>query len=227
MFAIIAAAGQSRRMGKIKKQFLKLGEKYILEISIEKLLKCNIKNIVVATAEQDIKIATEITNKFKNYVNIVKGSNTRQATIKNAFLSYYKNQNDNDIVLIHDAARPFFNISDIIKLIELAKKEGAAILATPATDTVKYAENFKIEKTISRSNIYLAQTPQAFKINLYRKALAKANNKINYTDDASLIEQLNHKISIVESSKINIKITTKEDLYFAKFLIEKEGANYV
>ncbi len=227
MFAIIAAAGQSSRMGYVKKQFLRLGEKYILEISIEKLLKCNIQNIVVATAEKDIKTATEITKKFKNYVTIVKGSNTRHKTIKNAFLNYSKKQNDSDIVLIHDAARPFFNIADTIKLIELAKKEGAAILATPATDTVKYVENFKIEKTINRSNIYLAQTPQAFKINLYKKALAMENNYVNYTDDASILEHINHKIAIVESSKINIKITTKEDLYFAKFLIENEGVDYV
>lgn len=220
MFGIIAAAGYGKRFGCIKKQFLKINEKYVLELSVKKFFECGISKIIISTAKNDIKKAKEILKIYKKNIHFVEGGKSRQESVKNAFLfglQIYKNE---DIVLIHDAARPFFSKESLLNLIQTVKKTNAAILATKVIDTVKYSTNNQIKKTVDRKNLFLAQTPQAFSVNLYKKAIKNADEKnIVCTDDCELIENLNKKIEIVESSKENFKLTTKEDLRFAKFLM--------
>ncbi len=223
MFAIIAAAGYGTRFGNIKKQFLKINNKFILDICVEKFIKCGILNIVIATAKEDMKTAAQILTKFKRYIKIVEGGMSRQETVKKAFLKYYKNYNKNDLVLVHDAVRPFFDIDKLKKLISIAKIKKAAILACPVVDTVKHVEKNEIIGTLNRNKIYLAQTPQAFTIELYKKAIDLSQNQnVKYTDDSELIEQLKHPVEIVTSYRDNFKITTKQDLKYISFLMQKE-----
>ena len=223
MFAIIAAAGYGTRFGNIKKQFLKINDRFILNICVEKFIKCGILNIVVATAKEDMKLAAQILTKFKNNIKIVEGGMTRQETVKKAFLKHYKNYDKDDLVLVHDAVRPFFDIEKLKKLINTAKLKKAAILACPVFDTVKYAKNNQIINSLNRTKIFLSQTPQAFTIELYKKALDLSQNQnLNYTDDAELIEITKHPIEIVLSYKDNFKITTKQDLKYINFLMQKE-----
>ena len=223
MFAIVAAAGKSQRFGGVKKQFLKIYKKYILELSVEKLLLCGVKVIAVATSKSDINTAKKILNKFKEKTIFLEGGKTRQETIKKSFLTCRKKFKYARTVLIHDAARPFFEVKYVKKLIETAKEKKAAILACPVYDTVKYVENNKIKHTLNRNKIFVAQTPQAFSTNLYEKALKLTENlNLKITDDSSLLEQINFKVSLVKSSAYNFKITTKDDLKYAEFLFLKE-----
>ena len=227
MFCIIAAAGNGNRFGE-KKQFLKIGKKYILELSVEKFISLKIAKIIIAVQKKDVKIAKKILAKYKKNVIFVEGKKTRQETVKVAFLSHYKNHSKDDIVLIHDAARPFFRKKYVTKLIETAKTTKAAILATPIVDTVKYIKNSQIEKTINRKNLLLSQTPQAFSIEIYKKAIENAQTEnIICTDDCELVEKIGVKIDFIISSRSNFKITTKKDLELAKYLMSLEEVQNV
>ena len=228
VFAIVAAAGKSQRFGGLKKQFLKISNKHILELSVEKLLLCGINVVAVATSKSDINIAKKILNKFKEKTIFLEGGKTRQETVKKAFLTCRKKFKYAKTVLIHDAARPFFDVETVKKLIETAKEKKAAILACPIYDTIKYVKNNKVKQTLNRDNVFVVQTPQAFSASLYEKALKLTENlNLKLTDDSSLLEQINVKVSLVKSSTYNFKITTKEDLKYAEFLFLKEEQKYV
>lgn len=223
MFGIIAAAGLGHRFGDIKKQFLKIKGEYILELSVKKILECGIPKIIVSTTKNDIKKAKEILKNYEKNIHFVEGGKTRQESVKNAFLFGIQNNKNEDIVLIHDAARPFFDKKKLLELIQTVKKTKAAILATKVVDTVKFTTDGQIKKTIDRQNLFLAQTPQAFSIKLYEHALKNAEKKgFKCTDDSEMVEKLNEKVTIIESSKKNFKITTKEDLKYAEFLMSFE-----
>ncbi len=220
MFGIIAAAGLGRRFDNVKKQFLKIKGKYVLELSVKKFLECGISKIIISTTKNDIEKAEKILKNYKKDIHFVEGGKTRQESVKNAFILGLERYKNEDIVLIHDAARPFFDKTKLQELIQIVKKTNAAILATEVVDTVKFSTNDTVKRTINRQNLFLSQTPQAFSIELYKKALKNAEKKrIICTDDCELVEKLNEKIAIVESSKKNFKITTKEDLKYAEFLM--------
>lgn len=223
MFGIIAAAGLGNRFGKIKKQFIKIKEKYILELSVKKFLDCDITKIIISTTKNDIEKAKEILKNYQKNIHFVEGGQTRQESVKNAFFFGIKIYKNEDIVFIHDAARPFFDKEKLLELIQTVKKTDAAILATKVVDTVKFSTNHQIEKTINRQNLFLAQTPQAFSVKLYEKALKNAEKKeLTCTDDSELVEKIKKEITILESSKKNFKITTKEDIKYAEFLMSFE-----
>jgi 2-C-methyl-D-erythritol 4-phosphate cytidylyltransferase len=128
-----------------------------------------------------------------------------------------------EIVVVHDAVRPFISTADITAVIQRAKEVGAAILAIPAVDTIKEVENGLITRTLDRRKIYRAQTPQAFRYDLLLQAnqAARAANVPSelMTDDSLLVERLGAPIAIVEGAPDNIKITTPEDFKLAEKMI--------
>jgi len=211
---IIVSAGAGTRLGMgIPKQFLKLDNREILSYSLEIFNKIeSINEIIIGTFDEP-KIV-EIIEKFdiKKVSYITEGGNTRQETTKNALMKC-----TGDIILVHDAARPFITEDLVEKVIEKAKETGAAILATKAIDTIKIAENNIINETPPRETIWLAQTPQAFKKELLYEA-----QKFDGTDEASQVENITH-VHIVESTNENFKITTKEDFEYANFLMIKKN----
>lgn len=210
--AIIVAAGRGTRLGGIKKQFLEIEGKSVLKRSVEKFVKAGISDIVISTMSEDLKFVEEMFSDIKDIVRVVEGGATRQQSVTNAFNVCSKG----GIVLIHDAARPFVSIENIKNVISMAEKTGAATLAVSSTDTVKFVENNLIKHTLDRNKIYLVQTPQAFSKELYKKALKEVVG--DYTDDCQLIEKIGVDVTIVEGSRDNIKITTPEDLEYAKIL---------
>ena len=127
-----------------------------------------------------------------------------------------------ELYLVHDAARPFINSEQIHELVAAAEQNGASILAVPVKDTVKKAKDKKVVETVERSSLWAIQTPQAFRMSLLRKAHEKASEE-NFlgTDDSSLVERLGKDVIIVEGNYDNIKLTTPEDLFFAKTIIHK------
>ena len=123
-------------------------------------------------------------------------------------------------MLIHDGARPFPGNSDIMNSVLLADKFGGCVTAIPMTDTVKLAgKGLFVKKTIDRSSLWRAQTPQAFRYGILKKALNAVNDISSVTDDASVLERLGKKVKILKGSSRNIKVTTKEDLKIAEVLI--------
>lgn len=203
--AIIAAAGSGKRMGcDTPKQFLKINGDYILQKTVRAFEKNEfVDDIYVVT--NDCVFAEGILC-CKKLMGIIQGGKERQDSIWNV-LNEIKNK-EYDFILIHDGARPYVTQKIISEIIKESVLSDAAVCAVPMKDTIR-----KKEKTLDRSTLFSVQTPQCFEKNLLIEAYINAmKNDFYGTDDAMLVEQLNHKITIVRGDYGNIKITTKEDL---------------
>jgi 2-C-methyl-D-erythritol 4-phosphate cytidylyltransferase len=232
--AILPAAGLGTRMGaETPKQFLELDGAPILVLSVRKLASCElVTEIIVATrAEEVARLQERLSReKFRQTVRVVKGGDTRQASVAAALKLVGA---DTEIVLVHDAVRPFVTREHIARVIEEARKCGAAILGIPAMDTVKEVKRASLPEdvalitaTIQRERVVLAQTPQAFATNLLRDAFAKAEaDGVNASDEAGLVERLGHDVHVVHGSERNIKITKPADMELAHFYLEREKAH--
>ncbi|WP_046176527.1 2-C-methyl-D-erythritol 4-phosphate cytidylyltransferase [Domibacillus indicus] len=131
---------------------------------------------------------------------------------------------ESDIVLVHDGARPFVTKETIAMLVESAQKTGAAIAAVPVKDTIKKAKNSLVSETVDRESLWSVQTPQAFQKEVLLAAQQKAEQEqFLGTDEASLVERIGYPVQVVESDYDNIKLTTPEDLYFARAIIAKRN----
>ncbi len=215
------AAGSGKRVGiRNKKPFVKLAGKPLVAYALGALeSSASVDKIIVAVEAGSIERLKEIISRygFKKIGKIVEGGHTRAESVKNCFK---KIDNPCDVVLIHDGARPFPGLNSIKNCIRLAKKFGGCISAIPVTDTIKLADKRKfITKTLDRSHLWRAQTPQAFKYELLKYALTRVKSNSNITDDASLLEYVGKKVKILEGSVKNIKITTKEDIKIAEVLL--------
>ena len=212
---VIVAAGTGSRMNiGINKQFIKLEGKEIIAYTIEKFYNnSNIEDIVVVVKEDESEFfKKEILDKynFKN-VKIAYGGKERQDSVYNG-LKLLDEQCD--VVLIHDGARPFVSDKIIDKSIEEAKEHKAIVVGVPVKDTIKVIDNDKnIVDTPNRSVLWAVQTPQTFDYNILIDAYKDAfKNKFYGTDDAMLVERIGYKVKMLEGSYNNIKITTQEDL---------------
>ena len=147
-------------------------------------------------------------------IKVVTGGNTRQQSVYNGLLEADKSS---DLICIHDAVRPFVNESLIKKSLDSINDHDGVIVALPSTDTVKRVVGDQILETIPRETIWRAQTPQIFFKGPLLEALKLAQfEKINGTDEASLLERIGYQIGFVEGSPFNIKITTSQDWIFAE-----------
>lgn len=218
--AIVPAAGSGKRLGsKEKKPFVSLNGKPLIAYALKVLNSSkHIDGIIVATEAGSIGRLKDIIKKygFKKVIGVVKGGKTRFGSVRNCFEAI---ASPCDIVLIHDGARPFPEERIIRDSIVLAKKFGACVTALPSTDTIKLSDdNNFIEKTLDRKKLWKAQTPQAFKYSMLKKAMAGVRDYGDTTDDACIFERAGKRVKILKGSEKNIKITTKEDLIFAEAL---------
>ena len=209
--AIIAAAGSSSRMGFPKLLHNVKSERSVLSLSIEAICKNElIDTLVVVTKEEFFDFAKIECEKYtfgKPYF-VVEGADTRQESVKNGVLI---STTDTEFFLIHDAARPFVTDEEITAVINDAVSFGNAILAVPVKDTIKVAEDFTVTATPKRSTLFSAHTPQVFSADIYKKALDQENLS-DFTDDASLVENIGEKVHLTIGKYTNKKITTIEDL---------------
>lgn len=222
--AIIAAAGMSNRMGsKINKQFIAIGNKPILVHTLEKFEQCKyIDEIILVSKEEEVEYCRkEIVRKygFKKVTNIIRGGKERQDSIYNGLLALNENT---DIVLTHDGARPFVKVEHIEDGIKGVVEHGACVIGVPVKDTIKVVGDSEIvHHTPKRSLLWAAQTPQCFWTHLIMKGYEHAMNEgIVGTDDSSLVERIGHDIKMIMGSYDNIKITTPEDLIIAESLLK-------
>jgi 2-C-methyl-D-erythritol 4-phosphate cytidylyltransferase len=210
---IITAGGTSTRYGNNNKLLEIINNKTVIEHTVSAFLGFeNITEIIIPT---NSNIREQFRKLFlDNRINIVENGDSRQKSVFKA-LQYVTN----DYVIIHDGARPLIDQAVIAKTIENVIKYSAVSVMTKTTDTIKEVdENGRIIKTIERTKLYNTQTPQAFRTDLILKAHNELKNG-NYTDDASMLEELNIPVYIVNGNYTNIKITNKSDLDFAKLYI--------
>jgi len=220
---IICAAGLSSRFGgKRKKPFVDVAGRAAFVRSIESFSnRDDVKQILLAIPLDewemtDIKWGANL--KFFN-VKVYQGGAERFDTVK-AGLEIIKG--DIELVAVHDAVRCCLIDKWIDRVFAAAAKTGAAILAAPVTDTIKHVENRTIIKTVDRTCLYEAQTPQVFEKNLLKEAYANLDNRdrSKISDDSQLVEALGRKVSIVEADSSNIKITQPGDIAIAEAIIK-------
>ena len=212
--AIIAAGGRGLRFGSAEpKQLLSLRGVPILERSVNAYLDCELVSEIVVALPADIaRTPPAYLQRRSKPVTIVDGGERRRDSVANAFAC----AQHADIIVIHDAARPLVTDAVIRRTIAAAAESGAAIAALRARDTVKrVGETGVITATLPRDEIYLAQTPQAFRVPVLRDALRLG---IDATDEAMLAEQAGHVVRIVDGDPRNLKITTPDDLTMAEHL---------
>ena len=222
--AIIAAGGRGARLGGAQpKQFLSLGGRPILQRSVDAFLSSDrIADLIVALPRELAASIPEYLRSGSKPVAVVEGGDRRQDSVANAFSMVSSRA---EVVIIHDAARPFVTPDLISRTVDAAARFGAAIAAVPATDTVKRSNADRvIVDTIPRGEIFLAQTPQAFRVDVLRDALAQARASGDATDEAMLAERAGHRVHLVDGDPRNLKITTAEDLATAERLIGSGAA---
>lgn len=222
---VIPAAGSGNRMGKeTPKPYLKLSGNTILEYTISRFLPLSgLQQVLVATSEDYLQTAEEIVDRLVSddiEGGCLIGGNERQDSIGNALAEV----SDVDLVMIHDAVRPFVKLRHIETCCRKASEKGAAVLGVPARDTIKRVDRKQvIVETPSRKFLWQTQTPQIFRKGLILEAYEQAReDNFTGTDDASLVERLGESVHMVQGDQSNFKITYPLDLKLAKLLIEKE-----
>jgi len=222
---IVPAAGKGIRMNhSLPKQFLPIGGKPILAHTLLNLNRIpDVDSIIVVVNEGRIRWCREkVVNRFgiEKVKKVIKGGSTRQQSVSNGLKSL---EESTRIVVIHDGARPFITVDILRRVVDKAKRYGAAICAIPVQDTLKkVADNTQVESTSNRNSLWLVQTPQAFLSSLLLKAYEKAlTDGYEGTDDSAVVERLPHPVKIVEGSPLNIKVTTPQDLILAEAILER------
>ena len=235
---ILPAAGLGTRMGRSsaektgtsRKQFMLLEGSPILLHTVRKFAACHrVTDIVVALRREDLEWVGELLRQEirSKPVRVVEGGNSRQESVANALASLAP---DTDLVAVHDAVRPFVDLETIEKAIDEAAAVGAVIVGIVPVDTVKQVtpaqtEHVRIRGTISRERLVLAQTPQVFQYDLLKRAFrAAADDGFTGTDESSLVERMEHEVSVVLGSDRNIKITKLTDMDLARLFLEQETA---
>lgn len=222
--AIIPSAGSGKRMNsEIKKQFLKIENKEIVTLTLEKFQDSPIiDEIIVVTSVEDIIRTEELVakNSLTKVVKIVAGGSERQDSIQNGLDAISP---ETTIVLVHDGARPFVTEDIIGRCVQGVINKKAVIAAVPIKDTIKKVHaGGCVSETLKRHELWSIQTPQGFSRELIIRAYNNAReHNFHGTDDASLLEFLGAEVTVIEGSYENIKITTSEDLLYGEFLMEK------
>jgi 2-C-methyl-D-erythritol 4-phosphate cytidylyltransferase len=223
--AIIAAAGTGSRMASERpKQFLQLAGTPIIFHTLKPFELCDSiqEVIVVLPAEESAEFLAQAGKRgLRKLARVVPGGATRADSVKRGLQAI--RAATADIVAVHDGVRPFVTVEEIDDTIDAARRDGAAILTTPATDTIKRVEGDTVVETLARRNLRQALTPQCFRYELLRRAYEQVDvADPSLTDESVLVERLGHRVTIVEGSARNIKITTPRDLLLAEALLQEE-----
>lgn len=221
--AIIPAAGQGKRMQSSEnKQFLTLQGMPIIVHTLRVFEACHaVQEVILVVSEGELERFEELVSEqgFQKVTKIILGGKERQESVYNGFCQVGR---DADVVLVHDGARPLITEPIINEVINAAKLEGAAVVAVPVKDTIKQVYNQQVVKTLEREYLWQAQTPQAFRYDIFSEALRQAKmDDFAGTDDTSLVERLGRPVKIVMGSYENLKITTREDLILAKAILDR------
>lgn len=183
-----------------------------------------IDHIVLVVAADHLTFATTALDPYRSprvLTRVTVGGVERQDSVAAGLAAV---ANEADVVLVHDAARPFVRADTAQRCIDLARLGGAALVAVPARDTVKAVDaDGRVMHTLDRSRIWLAQTPQGFQVDILRRALEQARAAgLQATDDAALVERQGLAVQVVPGELTNLKVTTPEDLRWAEWYARHE-----
>lgn len=224
---IIAAAGNALRMNGINKQLFEINDIPIIAHSMLAFEFIDeVTEIIVSARESDF---FDIENTVKKYdiskfKCLVKGGNTRQQSVFNAFSHTDKSTR---FIAIHDGARPLVDSNHIKQCIKDASIFSGAVLGVPVKDTLKVVEGGMITDTPDRKKLYITQTPQIFRRDVYVKGINFANDhNLDFTDDCQLVEAVGTKVNMTISDYKNIKITTPEDVAIAEAILNMKKGDY-
>jgi 2-C-methyl-D-erythritol 4-phosphate cytidylyltransferase len=226
-WAVVPAAGAGRRMGaSLPKQFLALGDRTVLEHSLESLWTLEEICGVVLVSQGHPALAS-IQEKY-SHRKLMRASGGRERchSVLNGLLALADKADRDDWVLVHDAARPCVRHHDLSRLIDkLADNAVGGLLGIPVSDTIKKANAQGIvEATVARAGLWHAHTPQMFRYGLLKSALQKAlDDGYEVTDEASAVEHAGYQPLMIEGHVDNIKITRPDDLPLAAYFLEQQG----
>jgi 2-C-methyl-D-erythritol 4-phosphate cytidylyltransferase len=225
---VLPAAGTGRRMGGCKKPLLELaGEPILFRViaTMQSAAGCvEVVPVLHAAEAADAELARALHDRF-GIEHVVVGGATRQASV---FEGLKALQSDAEVVLVHDAVRPLISPAVVRQVAERAAERGGAIAAVPCSDTVKEVgeEGAAIRRTVPRESLWLARTPQGFRraILLEAEERAVADGFLG-TDEAQVVERIGGEVCVVEDTRDNLKITTREDLAIAEAILRWRRAN--
>jgi 2-C-methyl-D-erythritol 4-phosphate cytidylyltransferase len=224
-WAIIAAAGGGSRMrSETPKQYLRAAGRTLIEHSVDAFLKLDwIEGIVVVLPKGD-DIFGKLSGCRNQRVHTATGGASRADSILAGLNCVAELAKDDRLyVLVHDAARPCITRVDIERLRNEASDEQGGVLAIPIADTLKRAQDERVGETVDRRGLWAAQTPQLFRLDLLRSALAfAAQRKVEVTDEAAAMEAKGARPRLVPGRKSNIKVTYPEDLALAEFWLQRK-----
>lgn len=227
--ALVPAAGKGLRMGgAVPKQFLALGGEPLVVHSLRVLQASpSIDQIILAVPQADLDYCLNdlaVRFGFSKITKVVAGGKERQDSVRHALEHVSE---ETEIVVVHDAVRPFLTQQMLAEVVEAAEREGGAIVALPMRDTVKQVgAAHRIERTVDRQPLWLAQTPQAFRRDRLLEAHRKAHaNGVHATDDAFLFEWAGYPVVVVEGSGENIKVTRPEDMIIGEAILAARKTN--
>ncbi len=226
-WAILVAGGVGSRFGGDRpKQFSPLSGKRVIDYSLDLFASLDFLAGVVLVLPQDFlkEWEEELHHKKLSHIKLAAGGLTRQKSVQNGLALVAE---DADAIVVHDTARPLVTETLVRRTLDGARETGCAVVAVPVADTLKKADEAHfVQKTVSREGLYSIQTPQAFSKKILKQALEWAEDKgLDATDEAGLVEQMGHRVRLVEGSVFNFKITRPQDLELAEaYLAKKNGA---
>lgn len=225
LWAIIPAAGSGSRFSKSElKQYQVIQDKTVLEHTISRLNTLSLTGYVLAIGEQDT-FAKTLNFEALDKAHFCMGGAERVHSVFNALNYLSTIASEDDWVLVHDAARPCVTQESLNHLVQTAVETGkSAILAIPVRDTLKSVEvGVTIDKTVDRSKLWQAQTPQMAQLGVLKKAIEQALlSQVNITDEASALEHSGEVVLVVQARSDNIKITYPDDLELAKLILASQ-----
>jgi 2-C-methyl-D-erythritol 4-phosphate cytidylyltransferase len=221
-FAIIPAGGKGLRSGHTApKQYLKVQGKELIAYTLEIFQTSKYINSIVVACEPSYFGLIQMLKKkynFSKIINVVEGGKERQHSVFNALSSLYADKND--LVIVHDAARPLLPSNVLSNAIKLAKKKGNALTCIKARDTLMKGDD-TVKVYLKRDDIYYVQTPQIFRFVDLMAAMQSARKaKFIGTDESMLVKKIGQKVNIVEGSPYNFKVTAKQDLELFKSIVK-------
>jgi 2-C-methyl-D-erythritol 4-phosphate cytidylyltransferase len=223
--ALIPSAGRGRRFGRpIEKQFIPLADKPLLSHTLEAFQRSPfIQGIMLVVPDDWVQKVLDIVVRpyhLPKVIGAVAGGEHRQDSVRHGLEAL---DDEWDIVMIHDGARPFVTQEIIEESVRMTLRYGASLVGVPATDTIKQVNSDgRVGDTLNRHTLWMAQTPQTFRYDLIQRAHAEAKSTGHIdTDDAALVERLGHKVVMVRGSEDNIKVTTPRDLFVAEGILNQ------
>ncbi len=216
---VITASGSGVRMNEsIPKQFLIVNKKPVLFYTIEQFYKYLPEIEIILTLNKDyINYWKTLLSEYRFNINhrIVIGGKTRYDSVKNAINTI----NEDCLVAVHDAVRPFVSVDTISRCFAVAEEKGNAVPYVAINDSIRQID-VDTNYSVNRNKFVKIQTPQIFNLDLIKKAYSNTNNS-EYTDDASVLESINEKINLVKGNVENFKITTSFDLILSEIYLKK------